>query len=438
MWKLIFKNIWSRRRQNGWLMAELVLVTIVTWVIIDPVVVSIHDISLPMGYDEDRLCVVKLNNKKTLTEDYSYGGTEGQITLINKLKNHPDVEQVCPLKEPYISSNGRSTSVYWKDTTQINVAFVRFYTQQDYFKAYGIKTVPGYPDATALGALDFGPNEIVITRSMAESFFPGESAIGKQFYSFWKDTTWFRIRGVVEDVRLRPTYRTSSVVFQPYTYEPQPGSVDVLLRLKPGVSMPRFLHEFQPYMETELEAGDWLATGITSYAQMNEDRKYSSGMTNTIRLNTALAVFFLLNLCLGVIGTFWLQTRKRSEEAGIMRSFGATSGKVLRTLLAEGAVLATVAVTAGCFLYFQYAMSEGLYLGFDGLVFDQQQKTGFSENVENMPMDMMDYWVTDFGTHFAGVSAIVFLIILIVVLVGIYIPARNISRVNPVEALKDE
>lgn len=29
MWKLIFKNLWSRRKRNGWIVVELIVVTIV-------------------------------------------------------------------------------------------------------------------------------------------------------------------------------------------------------------------------------------------------------------------------------------------------------------------------------------------------------------------------------------------------------------------------
>lgn len=48
------------------------------------------------------------------------------------------------------------------------------------------------------------------------------------------------------------------------------------------------------------------------------------------------------------------------------------------------------------------------------------------------------YWVTDFAPHFLIVSCAVFLIMLAVVLAGIYIPARRISRIPPTEALRDE
>lgn len=43
MLKLILKNLWARRRRNVWLLAELILVSIVTWIILDPVIVTTYD-----------------------------------------------------------------------------------------------------------------------------------------------------------------------------------------------------------------------------------------------------------------------------------------------------------------------------------------------------------------------------------------------------------
>ena len=36
MLKLILKNLWARRVRNAWLLAELILVTVLTWYITDP------------------------------------------------------------------------------------------------------------------------------------------------------------------------------------------------------------------------------------------------------------------------------------------------------------------------------------------------------------------------------------------------------------------
>ena len=60
MLRLIFKNLWARRRRNGWLLAELVAVAVVSWAVLDPVAVLTFDRLLPHGYDADRLCMVEV------------------------------------------------------------------------------------------------------------------------------------------------------------------------------------------------------------------------------------------------------------------------------------------------------------------------------------------------------------------------------------------
>ena len=49
MWKLIFRNLLSRRRRLAWLLCEIVIVSIVIWVFVDPIVVNGYIDTLPLG-----------------------------------------------------------------------------------------------------------------------------------------------------------------------------------------------------------------------------------------------------------------------------------------------------------------------------------------------------------------------------------------------------
>ena len=62
MFRIIFNNLRNRRKQNGWLFAELIIVSILTWVIIDPTVIILHDITSDPGYDADRIINIRINN----------------------------------------------------------------------------------------------------------------------------------------------------------------------------------------------------------------------------------------------------------------------------------------------------------------------------------------------------------------------------------------
>ena len=104
-----------------------------------------------------------------------------------------------------------------------------------------------------------------------------------------------------------------------------------------------------------------------------------------------------------------------------MLSFGATPARIVRQLMGEGMLLTFCASMLGSLLYLGYAWNEGF-------------SNGTSENYLNT----VSNWVNDFAWHFGVVSVVILLILWVVVLLGIYLPARHISRVPPTEALRDE
>ena len=104
-----------------------------------------------------------------------------------------------------------------------------------------------------------------------------------------------------------------------------------------------------------------------------------------------------------------------------MKAFGARPSYIVLSMVLEGVVMALITWAVGCTIYLQYAMKEGLA--------DKMRNT-----FGMMPND----WASDFSTHFTVISAILLALVLIVVVAGIYIPARGISRVNPVDAIRNE
>ena len=215
-----------------------------------------------------------------------------------------------------------------------------------------------------------------------------------------------------------------AVAFVPMSEEEARGYIPadalILIRVKEGVSMDRFLHDYKPWMLQTLRAGNLYVRDLKTYRQKLDETEFS-GSASLYRRNLLVAIFFLINLCLGVAGTFWLQTRTRREEIGVMLSFGSTPGHIIRLLLGEGVVLTTVATLVGCLVYLQYALSEGLSRGMN-----------YFANLRQ------GYWTDFFGWHFLIVSLIVYAILLAVVLAGVFIPAWKISRIQPTEALRDE
>lgn len=428
MLKLILKNLWARRRRNGWLLAELVLVSIISWVILDPVIVVTYDRSIPLGYDADRLCLITLSSLKPQAPGYDEQAEDSSVVMNSYLNlvrlagDYPGVESATPVIGfcyPNSMGNG-TTSLYAEgDSVQVSVMCMSFLPHTRFFETYGFRPGEGMTPQQ-LSDYDYMEDDIILTENTAEKFFRTKNAAGRRCMQY--DSTYLPVIGMVGTFKASSDWRPNAVCFQPLIsidMEDMAYDARILLRLKEGVSMKRFLHDFQPWMVKELRGGNLFARDVRSYEKLIEDRE-ASGTTALYRRNLAMAGFFLINLCLGVIGTFWLQTRTRREEVGVMLSFGSTPGRIVRMLMGEGAVLTTIATLAGCLLYLQYAIREGLEMGNNGgQVIDE-------------------YWIMNFAQHFLIVSGIVFLIILAVVLVGIYLPARKISRIPPTEALRDE
>lgn len=431
MFRLILKTLWARRRRNGWLLAELILVAVLSWIIFDPVIVVTYDRHLPLGYDADRLCMVSVGMLQPQAPGYDAQATDSAslmqayMSIVERARQHPDVEQATPiLSFAYPGSQGSSTSGLTAagDSLRLDLMFIEFLPHTHFFETYGFRTGQGSMTPEQLSDYAYNEANVVLTEGALEGLFHTRVFNRQRCWEAdEEDTLYVPVVGTVGTFKYANNWRPIPVAFTPVLHPDILSNLDdmhVVIRLKEGVSTDRFLHDFKLWMVRQMRAGNLYARDLQSYDAINKACEFDA--TSLYRRNLSIALFFLINLCLGVIGTFWLQTRTRREEVGIMLSYGATPRRIRLQLLGEGMVLTTVATLIGCFLYLQYGLSEGLNKG-------------------NAWMQATTpCWVDHFGQHFAIVSLIIYFILLVVVLVGIYIPARRISTIPPTEALRDE
>ncbi len=422
--KQILKNLWSQRAQNVWLFAELVVVCFVAWTQIDPIVVRLFYQNQPAGFDIDRLVVADARLYKTMeqntgdrTERETYDQMEERFTQeMKQLKQHLlELDEVAYVSfldgiEGYPRLNRNYTHIMLPNDTII-VPWCYFDIGQDFFETFGIQPLPGSPSQHDLSMNTGGGQSLILTRSLAERIYgSAEAAIGKNLDSGWtyvdvegnKNSIIYTIQGVVEDVGARTDEYSTWMAFSPNGwFSNNQQMARLVIRLKP-------VCEFFPYVDA--------AKNIDSVhsADFNAQSDYD------FNLSVATAIFFLINLCLGVIGTFWMQTKRRTEESGIMRAFGATKRRIMGLFLAEGFVLTTFSMFITCILYLNYV------------------KTGLGELCIPSSTQPDPTWVADKPLHFLIISGIVYLIILLTVSIGILIPSWNIVRTKPVEALREE
>ena len=436
---MVLKNIWKRRREEIWLFLELVVITVVAWVVIDPAVVNLYYQNQQVGYDSDRLVLAEV------TRIYDTDGTNSSVAIervneflprfAEKLKATDDVENVYGYENAYstITSKYSGQRLICRENDTIGVSSVTFINGLHFFETYGLRPLPGSPSAEDLSELQQKSRQVVLSESAAKAIFgTTENVVGRNITEPGQGENTpepMTVAGVVEDVQHVHFGSTHSTLYSPRQPDYYPKYL--ILRLKKGVKPARYVAEHASDVMNLAKMPFMRISKIMPYEEFLHKDDLREGLPQETNMHLVLALFFLINLSLAVIGTVWLQAKRRTEECGVRRAYGATRPRLLFSFLAEGALMATIAVFIGCIIYLNYA-----YSGYEtrcGL-----ETFNMYTSQLNMPPLSDLTWVDHFWPHFLIVSGVVYIIILCTVLIGTTIPALKIINTKVTDALRDE
>ncbi|MBO4802350.1 MAG: FtsX-like permease family protein [Bacteroidaceae bacterium] len=440
---MILKNLWAHRRQNGWIFAEIALITILSFYFIDHFTVTTYDryFCRPAGEFEQEHLVVGQVGQVSGPDSASFATL---YALRDQIRALPEVQYVH-LAVGFIGDyNMDYMSTYSSEADSSRRCGARegwFLRNEQYFETQGLTAIEGSPSAEELSNCPEGG--AVITRSVARALFGTDQVTGRRIVEWdFSDRALqdggphirnrYTIAGVVEDFRFTPYDRHAYSILTPRSALVN-LTPKVLIRLKPEADTEAFVSHLQAENHPSpsgrsgggqalLRAGNHILVRIMTYTDYI-DRKDSTGDPGVIRtlLGILLAVF-LLNVVLGTLGTYWLQIRKRTEDIGIMRSFGAKRRDIFFMIWQEAALLTLLACILGQIIWLQFAINIELS---DGL-----SQTYASTAAKD--------WVNTFWLHYLIICVVQYLLLLTVVSLGILVPAWRACRKHPVEALHHE
>ena len=447
--RLILKNLWAHRKQNGWIFAEIAIITVLSWFMVDYLVINNYGyyFCTPAGeFEKDHLCVGQFGVLREEEELNNHEGESpqevwnqvmgGMFTIKQKLQDMPEVQSVC-LTNDYLYEDLRMYD--WRpfapadDTLKtISTSCKYYYKNEQFFETQGLQPIEGSPAAEVLSR-EIPQDGIIITRSLAKQLFGSDQVLGKRMamvkymYSPGDDepgvsvSGYHTIVGVVEDVKGAPYELYPYTAFLPIDRVTS-NTCKLILRLKPDVDAEAFVKKLAPRLTQEFSSGINMLVELDTFNHHFEQQKKGNEHTLVKQLVTVPLVLFAIIVILGTLGTYWLQIRKRKEDIGIMRAFGASKTRIFWTFLAEGAILTALASLLGDFIWLQFAASWDIL------------SDGNTQGGSMMETD----WTNQFWPHFLIVSFIVFLLLLVVVSLGVALPAWNICRKKIVNALRDE
>lgn len=426
---MTLKNFWAHRGQNAFIFVEILLTATLSFFALDAIVVETYNTYIARAsgeFEKEHLLVGEVNNTIALSGDMSLDSIFAPIyALRDQMHRLPEVQSVSLVNESY---SGRYQSSSWDSVrTETDrsclIAYEHtFVSGEHFFETLGLMPAPGSPSVEELSEVR-GADNVVITRSLAVALFGTEKVMGRRLvwggkYHREEDKKHLTICGVVEDVKAVESQRYFYSIFFPKGL--WDNSPFMLVRLKPDADAGAFLARYD-MPDLRPQVGAYQMTTLETY----NDYKYSQRKLSDAHMLTSVSGLFLgillLNVMLGTLGSFWLQIRKRTEDIGIIRSFGAKRRDIFRMIWLEAALLTFVACIIGQVIWLQFAMNGFLFSG---------------EIIPNPQFDQD--WVAQFWPHFLIICGIQFVLMLVIVTLGIIIPALIAMYRKPVNALRYE
>lgn len=311
-------------------------------------------IRLPNAIDEAGIATVSLRG---VDPDRVGSDIPRDLEALRSLRGVQSVAAVSTLPLSHNNwgwSFGTNPDASLSDQTSRN--FSLYFIGADAPKALGLRLLQGrffndgdYADSK-FGTAPLAETHVaLVTQTLAGKMWPGQSAVGKTFYSM---PHYYQVVGVVADV-LRPNIGSAG---GPYNYDAAffpmsaAGSKGVLsnyvLRSAPA-DRDRLVHEAEQKLAA-LNPGA-VAKG-RSYREIRDT--YFADMNSMAWMLVLVCVVMLAVTAFGIVGltSFWVNQRRR--QIGIRRAVGATRGHIMQYFQTENFLLTSGGVVLGMALAF--------------------------------------------------------------------------------------
>ena len=415
----LLKQIWNERRSNGWLWAELLIVFVVLWYVVDWTYTTARTYYEPVGFDITDTYYLELSLKNNKSSSYipkeQKRTTVGQdlIELTNRLRRLSEVEAVSISNNsrPYIGSN--SGAMIRIDTLVINP--LRRGVTPDFFRVFRYQSVDGRGYQPLVQALQNG-HAVIGENSWPSDYKGDRTLLGKDLFFVDDSTMVYKIAGVSNKVRYNDFWANYIdryiAILLPETelaemdYELYPSSIEVCLRVKPGTSTD-FDEQLMKLSGSQLSVGNLFILKVHDYEDIRNIFQQSS--MNSVKVRFWMMGFLLMNILLGIIGTFWFRTQHRRSELGLRIAVGSSRMQLWHRLNEEGLLLLTMAALPATVICYNIGYLE------------------FTEGA--MEWGIVRALIT---------LGITYLLMALMILIGIWFPARQAVRIQPAEALHEQ
>jgi putative ABC transport system permease protein len=330
--------------------------------------------------------------------------------MVEQIRAVPGVESAAVARDFPLGGADPSTPILTegKSPTPVPGEIVTRYRAvgDDYFHTLQIPLLQGR--AFGPGDTVSSPAVAIVSESLAREYWPGENAVGKRLKPKIAGSSWYVVVGVAADVR----HWGADVAIEPtayYPYSQVPESTRSLVEANMGIAIRSRMAQAELIKSIDAAVAK-VNQGVPVYGVKTMDSMLSdSGSLRNFDL-WLLTAFSLLALSLAAVGVYAVMAfsvSQRTREIGVRMALGANSRDVMRLVLRQGVRPAIAGAFAGvaCAFFLRKIMASVLF--------------GLSAN------DPI-------------VMSIVPCLMVLVILVACWQPARRATKVDPMVALRNE
>jgi len=357
----ILRMIWNRKRSNALLLLEILISSVVLFLVLSQGLHALKKYILPLGFDYQNSYAIRINEG---SRDNAHNNAQLRDALValEAFESVSSVGAIMPV--PFVNSTWRTTFGYDSDEFLTNM---HLYIPGAEIPL-NMKTSMGqWPIAADLANQRL---PIVVNYKFLLDYYKDEgqemvagriNPIGRVILEKGEDeeepkiivgvVPYFRAKGeLTQDVA---TY------FHPVEASGKNTFVDnLVVHLQPGTAAGEF--EEQAIRAIQAVAPDWTLR-MTAMSELRDSQLREKALPLLI---AGLVVgFLLLMVAFGLIGVLWQSVIRRRKEIGLRRALGAGRREIFLQLLGEIAILCLLALAGAWLIILQLP-----FMGFNATI----------------------------------------------------------------------
>lgn len=351
MKRKLFSQILTEWRSNLWIAVELLIVSVVLWFLFDNIYSKLSIFNQPLGFDYDHCYLIQYTKLTPSSPEFIPDRTDEENNqdihnIIEMLENRPEVEAVAVSNNAYPFNPSNSGAPVHMDSLSSDPS------------AYIVQrpVSPSFPIVFRMrGSNGESPEELArLLRECYWGFLAADNLFdhlapdvppvsefkGKPFnLDGWRGDS-IPLVGTYKPFRYDDFSDKNQIQSFMFTILPENyywAVNEMTLRVHENMDSPDFIKNLMVDASRNIKSGNYRISAVRSFKDVRHG--HIKGNLWYMRQQFFVIGFLALNIFLGILGTFWFRTRRRTREIALRMTCGASASMIFRRIISEGELI---------------------------------------------------------------------------------------------------